>query len=65
MRFSSWGKASTESAHSESIELKLRDISQLFNSMDPSPKATVRWRLRIPLAGITMLVHVALLSCSL
>ncbi len=37
MRFSSRGKASTDPAHPHSINLKLRDISQLFNSMDPSP----------------------------
>jgi hypothetical protein len=30
-------KAATDLGHSHSIELKLRDVSQLFNSMDPSP----------------------------
>jgi hypothetical protein len=30
-------KAATDRGHSYSIELKLRDVSQLFNSMDPSP----------------------------
>jgi hypothetical protein len=37
MRFRLPGKAAAKPAHSYSIKLKLRDISQLFNSMDPSP----------------------------
>jgi hypothetical protein len=37
MRFRLPGKAAANPAHSHSIKLKLRDISQLFNSMDPSP----------------------------
>jgi aquaporin Z len=37
MRSSSRGKAAADPGHSHSIELKLRDTSQLFNSMDPSP----------------------------
>jgi hypothetical protein len=31
------GKAAADPGHSNSIKLKLRDMSQLFNSMDPSP----------------------------
>jgi hypothetical protein len=37
MRFFSSGKTATDPAHSRSISLKLRDLNQLFNSMDPSP----------------------------
>lgn len=37
MRASSQHKAGTDPAHPHNIQLKLRDISQLFNSMDPSP----------------------------
>jgi hypothetical protein len=37
MRFPLPGKTATASAHSHSIKMRLRDISQLFNSMDPSP----------------------------
>ena len=37
MRFSSLGKTAAGPGHSHSIKLKLRDMSQLFNSMDPSP----------------------------
>ncbi len=37
MRFFSSGKTAADPAHSRSISLKLRDLSQLFNSMDPSP----------------------------
>ncbi len=37
MRFSLPGKAAANSARPHHIKLKLRDINQLFNSMDPSP----------------------------
>lgn len=37
MRSSSAVELVAEPAHSRSISLKLRDINQLFNSMDPSP----------------------------
>ena len=37
MRFFSPGKAAADPGQAHSIELKLRDTSQLFNSMDPSP----------------------------
>jgi hypothetical protein len=37
MRFPSLGNGATDPAHSHSINLKLRSINQLFNSMDPSP----------------------------
>ena len=37
MPFLSPGKAATERHSLHSIKLKLRDIDQLFNSMDPSP----------------------------
>lgn len=37
MRFSSSSKGAADTAHSHSIKLKLRDMNQLFNSMDPSP----------------------------
>lgn len=37
MRFPWPGNAAADPAHSHSIKLKLRDMSQLFNSMDPSP----------------------------
>ena len=37
MRFSSSGNAVADPGHSHTIMLKLRDMSQLFNSMDPSP----------------------------
>jgi hypothetical protein len=37
MRFFSSGKTAADPAHSRSISLKLRDLNQLFNSMDPSP----------------------------
>lgn len=37
MRFSSRGIVPADPGHSHSIKLNLRDISQLFNSMDPSP----------------------------
>jgi len=37
MRSSSPGNVATDPTHSHSIKLKLRDLSQLFNSMDPSP----------------------------
>jgi len=37
MRSSSSGDVATDPKHSHSIKLKLRDLNQLFNSMDPSP----------------------------
>ena len=37
MRFSLSGKTTAGPEHSHSIKLKLHDMSQLFNSMDPSP----------------------------
>jgi hypothetical protein len=37
MRFSSRGVVPADPSHSHSIKLNLHDISQLFNSMDPSP----------------------------
>jgi hypothetical protein len=37
MRFPWPGNAAADPARSHSINLKLRDMSQLFNSMDPSP----------------------------
>jgi hypothetical protein len=37
MPFPSPGKIATERGHLHSIKLKLRDLDQLFNSMDPSP----------------------------
>jgi hypothetical protein len=37
MRSSSTGNVTAELEHSHSIKLKLRDMNQLFNSMDPSP----------------------------
>lgn len=37
MRFSLPGKAAANPARPHHIKLKLRDINQLFNSMDPSP----------------------------
>jgi hypothetical protein len=37
MRSSSPGIVAVDPRHSHSIKLKLRDLSQLFNSMDPSP----------------------------
>ena len=37
MRFLSPRGAVAAHAHPHSISLKLRDMSQLFNSMDPSP----------------------------
>ena len=37
MRFSLSGKTAASPGHSHSIKLKLREMSQLFNSMDPSP----------------------------
>ena len=37
MRFSSPDTAATDQKHPHTIRLKLRDMSQLFNSMDPSP----------------------------
>jgi hypothetical protein len=37
MRFLSPRTAATNHGHPHSISLKLRDLSQLFNSMDPSP----------------------------
>ena len=37
MRSSSTGNVTAELGHSHSIKLKLRDMNQLFNSMDPSP----------------------------
>ena len=36
-RFSMPGTAAAERGHAHTIKLKLRDMSQLFNSMDPSP----------------------------
>jgi hypothetical protein len=37
MRFSSPKTAAADTAHPHVISLKLREMSQLFNSMDPSP----------------------------
>ena len=37
MRSSSRGNLAADQGHSHSIKLKLHDIDQLFNSMDPSP----------------------------
>jgi hypothetical protein len=37
MRFSFSNAAATERGHPHTISLKLRDLNQLFNSMDPSP----------------------------
>jgi hypothetical protein len=37
MRTSSVAELVADPAHSHSISLKLRDLNQLFNSMDPSP----------------------------
>jgi len=37
MRFSLSGRTAVGPGHSHSIKLKLRDMSQLFNSMDPYP----------------------------
>jgi hypothetical protein len=37
MRFSLPGTAAAQPGHPHTIRLKLRDMSQLFNSMDPSP----------------------------
>ena len=37
MSCSSQGNVTADAAHEHSISLKLRDINQLFNSMDPSP----------------------------
>ena len=37
MRFSSIVKFSPHPAHSHSVSLRIHDITQLFNSMDPSP----------------------------
>lgn len=37
MRSSSAVEVIADPAHSRSISVKLRDINQLFNSMDPSP----------------------------
>ncbi len=37
MRFFSPGKVAVDPEHAHSIRLKLRDLNQLFNSMDPSP----------------------------
>jgi hypothetical protein len=37
MHSSSLGNVAAELGHSHSIKLKLRDMNQLFNSMDPSP----------------------------
>jgi hypothetical protein len=37
MRFSSASKVAANPRHSHCIKLKLRDMSQLFNSMDPTP----------------------------
>jgi hypothetical protein len=36
-RFSLPGTAAAERGHAHTVKLKLRDMSQLFNSMDPSP----------------------------
>ena len=45
---------------------RLRSIRALpISTWSVNPKATVCWRLRIPLAGVAPLVHVALLFCSL
>jgi hypothetical protein len=37
VRFFSSGIAAADPGHPHSIKLKLRDVNQLFNSMDPSP----------------------------
>jgi len=37
MRFSFSNAAATDRGHPHTISLKLRDLNQLFNSMDPSP----------------------------
>lgn len=37
MRFFRPGKGAIERGHTHYIRMKLRDVSQLFNSMDPSP----------------------------
>ena len=37
MHFSSSGTTATDRGHAHTISLKLRDVNQLFNSMDPSP----------------------------
>jgi hypothetical protein len=37
MRFFSPGKVAVDPKHAHSINLKLHDINQLFNTMDPSP----------------------------
>jgi hypothetical protein len=37
MRFFSPGKVAVDPKHAHSIQLKLRDVNQLFNTMDPSP----------------------------
>ena len=37
MRFSLPYAAATDRGHAHTISLKLRDMGQLFNSMDPSP----------------------------
>ena len=37
MRFSLSGTTATDRGHPHTISLKLRDMNQLFNSMDPSP----------------------------
>jgi hypothetical protein len=37
MQFPSLNTAAKDRVHSHTISLKLRDMSQLFNSMDPSP----------------------------
>ncbi len=37
MRFPSPGNAAAAPGHSHGLKLKLRDMNQLFNSMDPFP----------------------------
>jgi len=37
MRFSLSGTTSSDREHLHTTSLKLRDVNQLFNSMDPSP----------------------------
>jgi hypothetical protein len=37
MRFFSWGGKGVTQRHAHSIRLKVHDLGQLFNSMDPSP----------------------------
>ena len=70
MRFFAPGTAAVTPGHAHSINLKLRDMNQLFNSMDPSPfiergldadaeEFIVGWAQEFP-AGAPLRLHVNL-----